>query len=292
LTGKPLQIFVTKNQEGRLLLVWVDAKDGNIYFSWADSEMAGRSAEWIQPEIVPSISQINSSPAMLVDASGRILIVYAIPVNEGRGIYIVQSTDFGNTWSPPLRVYDAVSAGWEMIDNPKISLSGDGRLHLLFNRYSIRSDDQSMGLFYMQSMDGGIAWSEPELVGEGQILWSDIQGYGQQAVHRIWQEKNGLIDQYSFDGGLSWEAPVKVTDTSEETTQVSLVMDQNGGIHLAQLSLKNGLLLQDWIWDGSHWIPQETRELNFKGNVTRFLITHGVVSEGNLVFPLCLKTLT
>lgn len=290
LAGTPLQIAVANDLEGRLLLVWVDGKDGYLYFSWAVSEEASHSSEWIQPVIVPSSSQLNRSPDMLVDASGRIIIAHAISLNEGRGIYIIQSTDLGSSWSAPLRVFDAVSAGWERVDNPKISLSGDGRIHILFNRYSMRDDDQSTGLYYLQSVDGGATWSEPELVREGLVTWSDIYSDDEQAVHRIWQEKNGkevsYIDQYSFDGGLTWEGPVKILGASEETTQVSLAIDQAGSLHLAQLTYGNETSLQDWKWDGSRWSLQDSSELNLNSNGTRYSVSSGVTLDGNLVVSI------
>ena len=293
LTGKPLQISVTHDLKGRLLLVWVDEKDGNLYFSWADSKLADRSSEWNQPVVVPSISQLNSSPDVLVDASGRIFITYAVNLNEGRGIYMVQSSDLGNSWSSPVRVFDAVSAGWERIDNPKISLSGDGRIHLIFSRYSFRNDEQSTGMFYMQSADGGTTWSEPELVAEGSIAWSEIYSYDQQVVHRVWQENNGLevsyIDQLSFDDGITWEAPVKIIGANVESTQIALATDQVGVLRLAQLSYGEEVSLQDWKWDKTRWILQGSKDLDLRGDGARYSIENNVTSDGKLVVSILLE---
>ena len=46
-------------------------------------------------------------------ANGELLVVYAIPLNEPRGVYMVRSADLGATWSRPVRVFDGAAAGWE-----------------------------------------------------------------------------------------------------------------------------------------------------------------------------------
>ena len=81
---------------------------------------------------MPSPSKINSSPDLVVDGASRIVVAYAVSINEDRGIYVVQSTDNGDTWSLPRQVFDAVRAEWERVEQPKICLGTDGILHLSF----------------------------------------------------------------------------------------------------------------------------------------------------------------
>jgi len=240
LSEEPLHLTTNIDGLGRLILAWVDGKTGELLFSWASSEAANRASEWKAPQYIPSIAQANSSPDILTDSSGNVLLAYAAPINERRGIYFVESSDAGTTWSKSYPIFDAASAGWDMVDQPKICLTGDGRLHALFSRYSVLADRrQSLGLYYSQSTDGGATWSEPEAVSEHPVQWSDIDCSGQQTVHRLWQEENESyfinLDQISQDGGLTWASPIYITSLSEKSTQGALISMSNAQLYFVHI---------------------------------------------------------
>jgi len=264
----PTQLAATVDSQGKLLLTWVD--NGDLFFSWADSAVANTPTEWAQLIFLPSPSKLNSSPDILVDASGRIVVVYAVPLNEGRGIYAIQSTNFGETWSQPVKIFDAASANWDLVDQPKISLTGDGRLHILFTRYSALDDKQPMGLYYSRSMDGGNVWSEPMLVSEQSVQWSNIIGYDKQTVHRLWQERDestiSTYHQISRDGGETWDSVIKISSIKGKIIRTTSDIDQAGNLHLIQLVSEDGLVMQDWKSDGSRWMIQEIKDLNMNEN--------------------------
>ncbi|MFT3893190.1 MAG: hypothetical protein QM730_16295 [Anaerolineales bacterium] len=52
------------------------------------------------------------------------------------------------------------------MDDTKITLDANGRLHILFSVFS-GFQDHPEKLYYSQSSDGGSTWSEPEIVSEG-----------------------------------------------------------------------------------------------------------------------------
>jgi hypothetical protein len=55
---------------------------------------------------------VGSWPGILADPRGDALhVIYAVPYNEGRGIYYVRSNDGGATWLAPAVVFDAVESG-------------------------------------------------------------------------------------------------------------------------------------------------------------------------------------
>ncbi len=159
LNGLPTQLSLTIDSEQRLLLVWINENTGDLLFSWANSNRANIPLEWTEPIILPSPSKLNASPDILVDASGQIVVVYAITINENRGLYLTRSNDLGKTWSAPIKVFDAISSDWNGIDQPQIALTGDGTLHLLFHQVSALGSLHTEGLYYSQSKDGGLTWS-------------------------------------------------------------------------------------------------------------------------------------
>ena len=293
LEGIPMQVSFTIDAQERLLLSWVDGGSGDLLFSWANLDGANLASNWETPVGLPSPSELIDSPDFVVDGSGRIVVVYAVPLNENRGIYIVQSADSGKSWSPPARVFDAVSTRWERIGNPKISLSADGVLHLIFSRNSVRTG-QPVGLYYSRSLDGGVTWSDFQFLSEGEVLWSDIVSYDDHTIQVLWQEYDGLVfanlSRVSLDGGVSWDRTLDITGVNDSSTPVALAADGLGKLHFIQL-LKNSdattinqdqLILQDWRWTGSSWEFASSSNLVIKGEGIGYSLTADVTPAGFL----------
>jgi len=292
-SGIPLQTSLAIDKQERLLLSWVDGGSGDIRFSWANSDRANLASEWKEPVVLPSPTTLTSSPDIVVDGAGHIVVAYAIPLNEDRGIYIVQSTDSDESWSSPVRVFDAVSARWGKIDNPRISLSADGVLHLTFSRIPVRTG-QPVGLYYSRSVDGGTTWSDIQILSEGDIKWSDIVNYDDHTVHVIWQEYDGLVyanlSQVSMDSGISWGKILDVTGVNDSSTPVALATDGLGKMIFIQLLKTNNatninqenLILQEWTWTGSRWDFTSDTNLTIKGKGTNYSLTANATSAGVL----------
>jgi hypothetical protein len=285
--GVPVQLSSTIDIQERLFLSWVEGKNGDLYFSWASADRAHVPSEWSEPQQIPTPSQISSSPDILVDDSGKVVIAYSVPLNEGRGVYIVRSDDLGKTWSQPLRVFDAVSANWDLADQPKIGLSGDGRLQLLFSKSSLREADLSGGLYYVQSSDGGTTWSQADVVSEKPILWSRILGFDKQMVHRLWQEDNGVtldtFHQVSRDGGETWESLVKVASSNDTSIKMTLTRDLEGHLYVAQTHVEDGSLVVEILkWDGFRWTSQDGKEIHIEDDNAQFSTILDVSQKGLL----------
>jgi hypothetical protein len=293
LNGLPVHLSLLADGLDRVLVTWVDRSHGDLVFSWANSEKANLPSEWMDINGLPSPSYLVDTPDGVVDASGRIVMAYAVPLNEGRGIYIIQSTDDGNNWSEPLLVFDAVSADWERIEEPKLSLGKDGTLHLLFIRRSIR-EEQPVGLYYSRSIDGGKTWDTSQILSEGNIQWADIVSYGDRTVHAAWQEDDGLVfanvSQVSEDGGLTWGKQNDVTGVNTGATQVALTSDGHGVVHFIQLLEKEtGFMigqkiftLEDWKWDGQNWGLDLAKDFAVKGTDVSYLVSPEITSTGFL----------
>ena len=286
--GRPSQLKAHMGNPKRLLLTWIDGNTGEIFFSWAGSDRANIASEWVIPQIIPSTSQVNSSPDPLIDDAGKIIIAYAVPINEQRGIYFVESDDSGTTWTKPVQIFDAVAAGWDVVDQPNISLTGDGQLHILFNRYSAQGESRrSQGLYYSQSANGGTTWTDPKAVSEQSVQWSDLVAYGKSNLYRLWQEyrQSELVSfhQISQDGGVTWSSPLIVSSINASTSPTGQITDEAGNLYFLQLTGKDNLTLLSNVWNGSSWVSQEPRELYIKDRGVPSSITVGVSSKGNLL---------
>jgi hypothetical protein len=290
LSGTPGQLLVTADPFDRLLLSWIDGHNGDLAFSWANLENANLPSEWEDVSSLPSPSQLINFSDAVVDGSGRIIYAYVVPINEERGIYIVQSIDNGKNWSKPVRAFDAVSASWERIERPRLVLDSDGTLHLIFIRDTVRNG-QTVGLYYSRSVDGGTTWSDVQILSEGEIQWADIVSYGSKTIHVVWQEYDGLvfanISQASQDGGLTWGKQNNVTGVNQGATQVSLASDGRGLLHFVQLINKDSaesynqkdVILQDWKWDGANWNLDLAKDVLIKGDGISYSLSAAIASN-------------
>ena len=285
LAGLPLDLTLQIDNEQRLLLSWIDQETGELLFSWASAERANVPLEWKTPVVISSSSQLIQSPDMLVDASDRIVIAYAITLNEERGVYIIQSTDLGATWSSPVRVFDAVSANWPMVDQPRLTVTEDGRLHILFTQYSLLGSPQAVSLYHSESTDGGFSWTPPELVINKAVEWSEIVAFN-QTLHRFWREEDQTIlttqHQVSLDAGITWSSSTSLPRADVIDSEPTVLLDGNGKVHLLQITREDVPILQEWDWTNERPQILATRKLGIPPDDSQIVLQSGITSQGKI----------
>ena len=265
--GEAQEPALTIDSQGRLLAVWSGGESGVLNYSEVDAGQVTSTSDWSTMQQVPTPLSIGSSPSISSDNFGTIYVTYAVPFNEGRGIYLNISKDRGKTWSEPLRVFDGAAAGWEMVGNPRLMLTSEGYLHLLWARSNIPAGSGNQILYYARSQDGGQTWSEIQEVVETRAVWSDLLGSIEGTIHRAWQEDNKgwspIWDQYSLDNGATWSQATSISGIGDSLGLVALKVDSAGQYHLMQLaSRSDGLFeLQHWVWLDQSWSKGEGQDL-------------------------------
>jgi predicted neuraminidase len=274
---------------GDLLLVWRRGQEGQIAFSRASADQAVLPEDWSDPQILSDSQRPATSPAILADREGSIYVVYAVPINEGRGIYLTRSQDGGGTWSEPVLAFDGTAAGWDMLDQPHFTVTDNGDLYLLWTRYSLLSGQPApMTLAFSHSEDGGRTWTQHETAGENPVVWSAITSVGDRSVHRFWQELvNGrltLWHERSVDNGRTWVRIAPVSVFGETQGMPNLVRDAAGNLHLLQVVDRGqgNLVLQHWRWDGARWGGQPSLNLGVDSNTSIDGLMAGVSPQGDL----------
>ena len=293
----------------RLYAVWSGGDGGEIYFSQAPAGQAVVATAWSVPLALPKPQATSSSPNIVVDRkSGAIYVVYSVPLNEARGIYIVSSIDSGQTWSEPVQVFDAVGEGWEMVDSPHIAVTDNGHLHMLWTRYSLPFGPGPLGLYYARSENGGKTWSAPQQVAEASVTWSQIEGAGKDIAQRVWQETSGrgmtLWREQLANDGATWIRTAPVSIFGQTVGAPSLTEDMTGNLHLLQLVSRgpDSSVLQHFKWDGERWSAERNLPIAFTkptilsslgADVTGsddlrvvFVATNGDLSTGDLTYEL------
>ncbi|MGH2535764.1 MAG: exo-alpha-sialidase [Candidatus Promineifilaceae bacterium] len=245
-----VQFDLAVDATGRLSAAWNDARPGRLFFSQAATSRASSAGDWSTPAELPLEGLSAASPAVAVSPAG-VHLVFAVPLNEGRGIYLTFSSDDGLTWQSPVRVVDAATLGWEMVDEPRLAAGADGALHVTWTRYTLPPERQALAVYYSRSADGGRSWSQPEEVAAAG--WSALLAPAGGGLHRLWLDAEGaLFHQGSADGGQSWSAPAQVTAAAGAHAHPAVVADSAGRLHLLWAEPEaSGLNYSRW--DGTTW---------------------------------------
>ena len=152
------------DENNRLLhLVWSGGEQGDILYSRAPLDKANITSEWFPRQTI-SAQLFSSWPQIGIDATDRLYILYSVPINEERGLYLTVSEDHGQTWSGANKIFDAVAAGLQGIDHPTMLVLPYGTLHIAWVENSPTGSNTSQGIFYAFSGDQGKNWSEPVIL--------------------------------------------------------------------------------------------------------------------------------
>lgn len=290
------RLSVAADTTGNLLMAWIEADTGDIMFSWANASLANIDSEWSNPKALPSLSSENSSPFILAgNTAGKIYVAYSIPLNENRGIYLTQSSDNGESWSPPVQIFNGVTAGSQMVDQPKLAINSDGVIHILWNQESIIGENNSPRLYYSRSIDGGLTWADPIVVADGATSWDQISGFG-DLTQRIWQasenDQSILWLQNSFDGGVNWSQPASFSNFGGNLLVPDLTGDniKQPNLFFVSTDQAGDQVLKQLMWDGKGWSAQQDYKFNISAGDQIASLNAAVASTGDLGVIYVIKT--
>jgi hypothetical protein len=275
------------------LFLFVPNNTGTLYFSRATSGNAATASSWSTPTRLGTGHDGGiGSVDVARNAAGTLYVAYSVPVNEKRGIYLVQSKDQGTTWSEPLQVFNGAAAGFDLVGAPSLLTSENGFLHITWKQQSIQGDgvSQPLSLYYTRSEDGGTTFNDAQQVVEEPVAWREIVTDGKGNLHLLWQPQDTVTtvwDQVSLDGGRSWQFPQGLPD--EGMTAAAVAGDSAGGLHVVNAGPGS---LGHWLWEGSRWQPEAPPQWSLasqeEGRVD--LLASAVNKQGKMVVVLAVTT--
>lgn len=262
--------------DGKLHLVWSGGESGRIFYSAAFMRDALDSARWQTPLQLPAPSPIGSSPQIIANReTGRLSVLYAVPYNEGRGVYLTQSTDGGATWLTPTRVFDAMAAGWDAVGETRLAFdAAEGTFHALWLKMPLPGASGERELFYAQSKDAGRVWSQPVSIDSGQIEKSQVKVIAPKSLLVTWQKQSPTSAQPNAPlqvwwraspfGGENWTPASVVAGLEAVSGEAGLETDGAGRAYLAALGqgISGEASLFYTEWGGSQWNKTESTSLN------------------------------
>jgi len=252
--------------DDQLHAVWRGSQEAQIFHSQAFVGDAYAASGWREPQPLPAPVALASWPDIAAGIGGTLHVVYAVPINEGRGIYYTRSED-GESWSEARQIFDAAGAGWAMGDYPRLAIDLHGTIHVVWVRADPLGKDLTQAIYYARSGDGGETWSEPLEVVEGVYAWPEIAVSGARTVQLLWNEATGeqaWWHRWSIDGGTEWTRPERVPGFRNTPGPVGLVSGGGGTAHLVGLGQDDGgaPVLLYMAWDGEQWGEREAFRLD------------------------------
>lgn len=298
-----IQPALAIDPQAKIHLVWSNGTNGEVLYSWTYARDFASPAGWAEPIGLPALTGLSSWPDIVADPRGQQLyVIYAIPYNERRGIYLTRSNDGGSTWLTPTLVFDGVSV--PSVDKPRLAFDAAANvLHAVWLRPNLPGALGPQAIYYARSVDGGQTWSEPFQVVEGAVDWPRVAVPGAGQVYLAWNQESATAARaatvpysawgmFSPEMGIRWGTPTSISGFEKVSGPLSLTSDGSGQLHVTAISQSGSQesALYHAQWNGQSWSEREIVELGQVANVGNTAVTALAPQIGRLEAVLRLWT--
>lgn len=219
------------DSKGYLHLVW--SGDGTLYYSRAYATEAGTPQGWSPPVALEFVQDNIGQPQLLVDAQDVLHLVYAISLGSKSGIYTLTSTDGGQNWSDPVRIFNNKRSD-RMVGLARLAIGSEGTMHTVWVEYDYPETFPPIGIRYSQSTDGGQTWSEAASLADGPYSFPAIITRDPDEVHLVYSGTGS--DRFKFhrvseDGGKTWAEAYRNSEVGGYQGLPALVLDSSKVLH-------------------------------------------------------------
>jgi len=227
-SGISVNSTIAVDPSGNLHVLWNDNTPGNpeIYYkkstdggsTWASSQrLTWTSGSW--------------GPAIAVDPSGNLHVVWHDDTPGKQEMYYKKSTDGGSTWASSQRLTWTSGRSYCY---PAIAVDSLGNLHIVWADNTPGNEE----IYYTKSTNAGASWTASK-----RLTWTAERSNNSRIAvdpsgnpHLVWDEnKSGHDETYykkSADGGAAWTTAKNLTWTPGDSYLGAIVVDPSGNLHV------------------------------------------------------------
>jgi hypothetical protein len=252
--------------DGTLHVIWVQtvSERASLYYSHVPVGEAEMARKWENPIVLAGQVLLANYPADIkIDSTGKIHIIFS-QLGETPGLYSINSTDGGKSWSTPLRMYQTYdpNGSAEGVSPVRLFVDEKNRLHATWTRFGISGNGNA--IYYSQSQDLGETWTAPVEIMSVKLGWYETDwlsiGVVGDEIHLVWEggEIAYLNERISHNGGQTWDSSNQILPKLVgENGFANLMLDSSNQMHMIVVLRGDGFTLSNGVWystwDGSNW---------------------------------------
>lgn len=263
--GPAAGLDVALDQAGRFHMIWRDGNTGGaLYYSNADVQQADNAHAWRPPiELAPQAL----GAAVAVGPQSLVYVAYT-PFQQGESFAIITSED-GDDWSQPVMASSRLSEGFTGGSFVNLAIDEAGRLHIAWNSQVYPDGYPEHAVFYQNSLDGGLTWSEPydpdplppevnaNISSNFKNKMLNVAVGPAGDVHLTWHQYTGSrFHRWSDDGGVTWSEQEVVFPEMGAAYNgvVDMAFDSSNRMHV--VASRGAIWNSTWSKDEG-WTPPE-----------------------------------
>ncbi len=229
--GSSLYPAIAVDSSANLHAVWTDDTPGNFEIYYKKSTDGGST--WTTGQRLTSNSGSSRNPAIAVDSTANLHLVWEDQTPGNWEIYYRKSTDGGTSWTTSQRL--TLNLGQSR--SPAIAVDSTGDLHVVWTD----STPGNSEVYYKKSSDGGTSWitSQRLTFNSGYSVSPAIAVDSTGDLHVVWMDSTpGNYEIYyskGSNGGASWTARQRLTFNAGESGAPAVAVDSTTDPHVVLL---------------------------------------------------------
>ena len=227
-SGISVNSTIAVDASGNLHVVWDDNTPGNKEIFYKKSTDGGNT--WASSQRLTWTSG-SLNPAIAVDPSGNLHLVWHDDTPGKREMYYKKSTDGGSTWASSQRL--TWTSGFSYFP-PAIAVDSSGNLHVVWADDTPGNEE----IYYTKSTNAGATWTASK-----RLTWtaersnnSSIAVDPSGDLHLVWDENESGYDETYYkkgtDGGATWTTAKRLTWTPGNCCLGTIAVDPSGNLHV------------------------------------------------------------
>jgi hypothetical protein len=212
----------------RIHLVWREETPGNAEIFYKRSTNGG--ATWGNTQRITWNSESSLDPAIAVDSSNYIQVVWHDRSSGNYEIYYKKSTNGGTTWVGHKRL--TWNSGLSM--DSAVAVDPSDNIHVVWQDYTPGIPE----MYYRRSTDGGATWGNVQRLSWNSgwsfcpAITSDSNGF----IHVVWHDDTpGSSEIYykrSTNGGVSWLKTKRLTWSEVSSFRPKIAVNSSDNLHM------------------------------------------------------------